>query len=160
MFGRFTRFGSQGDNARNQAVGDEKFAGRLFAIGLLPTLMFAFGCAPEVRVPVYPVEGKVTFKGQPAHGAQVVLHAAKPSEIDQTAPVGDVKADGTFNITVYEPGDGAPEGDYVATVQWFKKVGVAAGPNVLPQEYASPRTSPIKVSVKGGPTSIPPISIK
>jgi hypothetical protein len=160
MFGQIpTRFGSLSDNARNQAARGTKLGGRLFAIALLPALVFAVGCAPEARVPVYPVAGKVTFKGQPAYGAQVVLHAANPSEIDQTAPVGDVKSDGTFNVTVYEPGDGAPEGDYVATVQWFKKVGDAMGPNVLPQEYSSPRTSPVKVSVKGGPTNIPPIAI-
>ena len=55
------------------------------------------------------------------------------------------------------------QGDYVVTVQWFKLVtddgGSGAGPNVMPKEYASPTTSPVKVSVKGGPTEIPPIAI-
>jgi hypothetical protein len=123
----------------------------------------AIGCG-EARVPVYPVTGKLIFQGKPPVGARVVLHAANSSGIDEVVPSGAVQSDGTFTITVYEPGDGAPQGDYVATVQWFKVVGdgggSAPGPNVLPKKYASPVTSPIKVSVASGPVQIPPIVIK
>jgi hypothetical protein len=49
-------------------------------------------------------------------------------------------------------------------VQWFKMTsgagGSGAGPNVLPKKYASPNTSPIKVSVASGPVHIPPVNIK
>ncbi|MCI0334577.1 MAG: hypothetical protein L0228_15275 [Planctomycetes bacterium] len=83
------------------------------------------------------------------------------SDTSDVAPTGTVKDDGTFTITSYEPGDGAPHGEYVATVEWFKydeKLG-GAGSNVIPQKYTSAKTSPIKVNVNGGPTDIPPIAI-
>ena len=155
-----TPLGSQGDNARDRRPQGKTLVGRLIRLALLPTLLVVSGCVPETRVPVFPVSGKVTFKGQPAKGAQVVLSATRPNEFDDVAPIGVVGDDGSFSVGVYEPGDGAPEGDYVVTVLWFKQVGEAAGPNVRPKEYASPRTPPIKVSVKGGPTQIPPIAIK
>ena len=52
----------------------------------------------------------------------------------------------------------------MATVSWRKAIsdknGAVAGPNVLPKEYGSPLTSPVKVSVKGALTQIPLIAIK
>lgn len=125
-------------------------------------LLAISGCG-EARVPVYPVTGKVTYQGKVPAGASVALHAVNGG-VEGVAPTGRVNEDGSFEITVYEPGDGAPEGDYVATIQWFKVVrdpagGGAPGPNVLPKKYASAVTSPIKVSVKGGPTEIEPITI-
>jgi len=149
---------SQGDNAGNRWTRGKKRAGRLLIVALIPMFVAIIGCE-EPRVPVFPVSGKVTFKGQPATGAKVALHPVTGG-IEGIAPYGRVGDDGTFTITVYEPGDGAPEGDYVATVQWFKQVGESAGPNVIPKQYSSPATSPVKVSVKGGPTEIPPIAIK
>lgn len=157
------QLGFPSDNARNLRIKAKSRSGWFLTLVLLPALVAVSGCE-EARIPVFPVTGKVTFKGQPAVGARVVLHAVNPPTDDIVAPSGKVSGDGTFAITVYEPGDGAPQGDYVATVQWNKLVtgdgGSGAGPNVLPKEYASVKTSPIKVSVSGGPTEIPPIDIK
>jgi hypothetical protein len=134
-----------------------------FAVVLLPAVIAVSGCG-ESQVPVYPVSGRVTYQGKPAAGATVVLHALGVADTQDVAPYGVVENDGTFAITVYEPGDGAPQGDYVATVEWRKLVanggGAAAGPNVLPRVYANPKTSPVKVSVANGPVEIPPITIK
>ena len=123
------------------------------------SLVVMTGCS-DVRVPVFPVSGKVLYKGKPAAGAQIVLYSSKQSEVDDIAPSATVGTDGNFAITVYEPGDGAPDGDYVAIVQWFKMDGETAGPNVIPKMYGSPKTSPIKLTVAGGPVQIPPINIK
>jgi hypothetical protein len=132
-------------------------------VGTLLSVFVAFSGCSEPRVPVFPVSGKVTYQGKPPVGAQVVLHAQSVDETYGVAPVGVVKSDGTFAITAYEPEDGAPEGEYVATIQWFKTItnegGTGAGPNVLPEKYASAQTSPIKVKVRG-PTQIPPIAIQ
>jgi hypothetical protein len=133
---------------------------------LLAALTVMSGCSSEPqRVPVFPVTGKVTFKGKPADGAQVVLFPVNTENAAELAPSGKVGKDGTFSLTAYEPGDGAPEGDYVATISWRKLVGggeggAVAGPNVIPKQYGSAATSPVKISVKGGPTQVPPIAIK
>ena len=133
------------------------------AVGL--ALAMISGCG-EQRVEVYPVKGNLYFQGEPPIGAQIVLHPTTPAESPLAAevtPTGTVAEDGSFSITTYDPGDGAPVGDYIVTVQWFKLVnddgGTGRGPNVLPSKYASPRTSPLRLTVPEGGTEISPIEI-
>lgn len=137
------------------------FLDRLSLIMCLPVAAALIGCG-ESRVEVSPVTGKVTYQGQSPVGALIVLHPVSPADGASVAPTGAVKKDGTFAITAYEKGDGAPPGEYVATIEWYKfdeKLG-GSGPNVLPQDYANAKTSPIKVTIKAGePTEIPPITI-
>src|SRR5262245_49791507 len=85
---------------------------------LLPALVALVGCG-EARVPVYPVSGSISFKGQPPVGALVVLSSTSGGA-EGFAPTATVKNDGSFEFTSYVPGDGAPQGEYVATVQWNK----------------------------------------
>lgn len=120
------------------------------------------GCAGETRVPVFPVSGKVQFQGKPPAGAIVVLNPVGATSNLDVLPTGTVKDDGSFTLTAYEPDDGAPVGNYVATIQWFKvtKDAGGPGPNVLPKTYSSPKTSPVKVNVESGPVQIPLIAIK
>lgn len=130
---------------------------------LAPTTMFS--CGPsEVRVPVYPVSGKVTYKGEAAEGAQVVLHAKGHSLPPNTVASGKAGSDGTFKVGTYQTGDGAPAGDYTVTVTWNKVVktdgGAGPGPNVLPKEYGAADTSKLTVTVKEGQNEIPAIEIK
>jgi hypothetical protein len=130
-------------------------------IATLPLFVALSGCA-ERRVPVYPVSGKITYKGQPPVGATVVLHSLNGTDTKDVAPAGTVTDDGSFTITSYELGDGAPQSDYVATIEWYKyqsELG-GAGPNVIPSKYVSAKTSPVRLSVSGGPAQIAPIIIK
>ena len=127
-------------------------------------ILLLVGCGPsDVRVPVVPVSGKVSFQGQSPAGAQIVLHPVSKVEGQSVAPSGSVKDDGSFQISAYDQADGAPPGEYVATVQWFKVVadegGSGRGPNVLPAKYASPETSPVKITVNSEATEVPPIEI-
>ncbi len=157
-----TQQGSLGDNAVNRRSDFRTISGRLLLLAL-PVLLAASGCSREApRVPVIPVSGKVIYQGKPPVGAQIVLHPVNAAETSDVAPSVVVGSDGSFTITAYDPGDGAPQGDYVATIHWHKFVASegGAGPNVLPKEYASPATSPVKVNVSGGPTQVPPIAIK
>jgi hypothetical protein len=133
---------------------------RVSLVALLPALTMLVGCG-ESRIEVVPVSGRVTFAGQPPAGAQIVLHPANTSNPSDVAPSGRVGNDGSFTITAYEQGDGAPPGEYVATIQWYKidpKEGIP-GPNVIPEEYAKAATSPIKVTVNQAPTVLQPITI-
>jgi hypothetical protein len=155
--------GSLSDNAPNPRPVYGANVRGLMSFLLLLSLLAAAGCGDaEKRVPVFPVTGKVTYQGKPPVGAQIVLHLTNSSATPDAAPIGVVQDDGSFTFTVYDPGDGAPKGDYVATVEWFKlnKEMGGPGPNVIPKKYTDPKTSPIKVTVTGpGPTEIPPITI-
>lgn len=117
------------------------------------------GCA-EKRIEVFPVSGKIVYQGKPPVGATVVLHPVNALDSD-FAPTGTVKDDGSFAITSYDPDDGAPLGDYIATIEWYrydKNLG-GVGPNVLPRKYANWKSSPVKLSVSNGPNQVQPITI-
>src|SRR5262245_43645050 len=86
----------------------------------LVAILARSGCGGDARVPVYPVTGKVTFQGQVPIGAQIVLHPVGGESADGVSPSGSVGSDGSFQITSYDPGDGAPHGEYVGTLEWYK----------------------------------------
>jgi hypothetical protein len=136
--------------------------------GLLVALGVAMiaGCGkqqPE-RVPVVAVEGAVKFEGRPLPGALIVLHPKTGQRIDVPTPRAHVERDGTFRITTYEAGDGAPPGDYVATVTWYKLVGqgsdVQAGPNVLPPKYSNAKSSKWEIRVAKVATRLPLMNLR
>ena len=118
------------------------------------------GCSGgEGRVPVYPVAGKVTVKGETPAGALVVFHPAGGSA-DAVRPTGKVRDDGTFAVTTYDGEDGAPAGDYAVTVQWNKLVkkgnDYQAGPNAVPQPYSHPDATPWKVKIAAARNDLEP----
>jgi len=128
------------------------------------------GCGSGDQLPVYPVKGEVRLDGEPTDGAFLVFHPVAGAATEGDKKTGDpikpkavVKSDGSFQLTTYDTGDGAPKGDYAVTVEWNKLVkkgnDVSAGPNVIPTEYAQPQTTPIKVTL-GGATDLEPITIK
>ena len=80
-------------------------------------------CGRRDGPPLYPVHGKVIYKGQPAAGATVILRRQDP-EPNTTPPVpaGQVNDDGTFPVAVNERGNGARPGKYAVLIQWRTKV--------------------------------------
>lgn len=113
-------------------------------------------------LPVAPVSGSLKFGGEVPVGAKVSLVPVSRSE-EGIASSGVVSQDGTFKVSTYGQDDGAPVGDYVVLVQWFKPLGGedgnAGGPNVIPRDYSDPTKSPIKVTVKDGENQLDPIVI-
>jgi hypothetical protein len=122
------------------------------------------GCGEnESRVPVYPVKGSISFLGQPLSGAFLSLHP-KGAARNAPAPRASVKPDGSFELSTFEGSDGAPEGEYLVAVKWYKPVKVkgeiVSGPNALPAKFSNPKTSGIEVNVASGDNQLPPIQLK
>jgi len=143
-----------------------KAAHELSIVGLAWTLFLVplvVGCS-EAKVPVVPVSGKITVNKEVPVGAEIVLHAKGHTLPEGVSPVGRVAEDGTFQVSIYEQGEGVPAGEYVATVQWFKVTQDAKGEvgatNVVPKKYGSAATSPLTVTVKNEPTVLEPIVIR
>ncbi len=147
------------DNAHNRRPFGPARRRFLAAVVLVPSLLMLSGCG-ETQLETFPVTGTLKFDGKAPTGATLVLHPLKlEGDTINAAPNARVKADGTFSVSSYKPGDGAPPGEYAVTVEWHP-VGDegAAGPNVIPVLYGSPATSPIKVTIKAGaPTQLDPI---
>jgi len=105
------------------------------------------------RKPCHPVRGSVHIDGTPAVGATVVFHYKDPATKKLTR-AGDAitESDGTFVLSTYTAGDGAPAGDYIVVVQRGGGYPAEwANPNLeVPEQYTKPGTSPLTASVKTG----------
>ena len=108
---------------------------------------------PHVVVPVFPVDGKVVLGDKPAHKALVTFHASNPVA-GVPLPQAVVRDDGTFSLTTYETGDGAPAGNYVVTISLRgkkKKTDGTTGKELIekmPARVLDPTKSDLRVQVK------------
>ncbi len=145
------------------------WATRLAAVGLAMAVP-ACGGDPG-QLPVYPVKGEVRLNNEPTEGAFLVFHPVSGDATkgdkrtgEPLKPTAQVKSDGSYLLTTYTEGDGAPAGDYAVTLEWRKLVkkegDVAAGPNVIPPEYARPESTPWKVTVKTDANLVEPKQIE
>lgn len=93
------------------------------------------GCTKPVAD--YPtVGGTVLFRGQPAVGAVITLHAADaPPGAHAERPTGVVAADGTFELRTGTR-RGAPPGEYRVTVVWERPP--ANKPDARREDYEDP----------------------
>ncbi len=120
------------------------------ALGLTSCL----GCGTDDREAVYPVQGRLTYGGQPMDGAVVTFHPADTRQAVVRRAHGTADAQGEYRLTTYTRDDGAPMGEYVVTIYWPSPRTAnssAANPNdredsVLPPDrlrgkYADPRAA-------------------
>src|SRR5687767_2841174 len=74
------------------------------------------------------VRGQVIYQGNPVEGAVVTFHP-RSNDANAQRPSGLTDKDGNFTLTTgLKPG--APAGEYVATVNWYKTVDPPAGKKV------------------------------
>lgn len=125
------------------------------------------GSDDNARHKVYPVKGKVLVNGQPAHEAQVTLNRTF-AEKNPVAPSAMTDQNGDFQVTSYQFGDGAPEGEYVVTITWRERSGITKqdfdGPDRLGGAYATQDKTKgmpgFVVKVDKKPTELPPFELK
>jgi len=128
-----------------------------FLIGLLVPILLSGGCGKgRERQPVYPVRGQVFIQGQPAAEAFVVFHPVKDDGAQALRPYGYVSADGSFTLTTYEQGDGAPSGEYGVAIVWPEG---EEGHDRLNGRYMDPKKTKLRAEVKNGPTELAPFRL-
>ena len=128
---------------------------------LLLLCLLGCGAEEEVRPPLYPVRGSLLINGKPAGGALLVLHPADGNfDARGSRPRAKVQADGSFQVSTYQDGDGAPVGEYQVAVLWFDNPDSSNPWDKLGGRYANPKTTEIRVSVGEGENQWEPIEIK
>lgn len=132
------------------------------------------GGAEEGRLPVHPVSGKVSVKGQSASGVLVLLHPAEgsPAAKEGVIPSATTEEDGTFQLSSYEQDDGAPLGEYSVTIQWYQSdakstrgkpalpAGFARPSDRFQGKYKDPKKSPWQVTISEGNHVLKPIEVQ
>jgi hypothetical protein len=118
---------------------------------------FALSCSSGPKL--YPVKGKVFHGDTPAEGATVVFHL-KGAPANSPTPSGTVGADGSFVLSTYPQGEGAPPGDYVVLVTWFPPNAreLENAKNKLPERYGT-AASPLTATVRAESNELEPFRI-
>ena len=135
----------------------------LWGLLLAPSL---WGCGKQKQPweTVYPAKGVVTFKGVPVADAEIALFPADDSMPDTVRPRAKTSEDGEFIVWTYQEGDGAPAGNYKATVVHHKveitKDVAVTKPNDLPAKYSKLQTTDLVVEIGEGETEIPPFELQ
>ena len=133
-------------------------------------LIVGFGsssCSAKKGQPVFPVHGKVFFDGEPATGALVIFHPVNHHDPEEGKPRAVVEKDGSFAVTTYAAGDGAPAGEYAVSIRWKTKtvkhptrkgfpMKVATN---FPERYQDPKTSRLVVRIQEGSNELPPFDL-
>ncbi len=103
------------------------------------------------RKPCHPVKGTVYIDGVPAVDSVVVFYRLEsPSSRPTHAGDAIVESDGSFVMSTYAAGDGAPAGQYIVTVvAGGNKTKLPSGIEI-PAKYLKPGTSPLRAAVKSG----------
>ncbi|MFO0876885.1 MAG: hypothetical protein U0840_05885 [Gemmataceae bacterium] len=101
------------------------------------------------------------FGQTPAAGAMVVFHPVQIKD-PRAVPRGKVEKDGTFQLSTYEAGDGAPPGRYKVTIDWRK--GGSLDPNndgvsLVHDRYTKPASTPIEVEISAETAELKAIEI-
>lgn len=127
--------------------------------GLL-ACMACLGCGEDWHAETHPATGRVTINGQPPEGALVHLYpAGEKVDVRNSRPWGVVQEDGTFTLTTYELGDGAPEGEYHFTIVWPFDPKVPSPTDRLGYKYSRPEQSQWQVTVEEGQNDLPLVEI-
>lgn len=143
---------------------------KLRVITSLSLLLAMVGCGdgrPVLKLPTrHPVQGKVSYRGQPAAGFRVVFHPTGDIGALKFAPSAVTGTDGSFKLRSYDPHDGAPPGEYAVTFEWPDHFISDTDPDPVPEvdqlrgAYSRPEQSKFKVNVVAGENVIPPFDLR
>lgn len=129
-------------------------------LGLTMTIT-CLGCGGEDwQAATHPAQGRITINGEPPAGAVIELHSTgEQPDVRNSRPWAVVQEDGSYTLSTYETGDGAPVGDYAVTVRWPPDVSQPSLADRLSGAYATPDRSRWTVTIAEGQNDLPPIEI-
>lgn len=126
----------------------------LLTLGLIVAFQFLAGCSGDEKVskrePVFPVAGKVSYKGQPVSGADVMFFCQEKN----MSSFARTDEQGKFKLTTYSSFDGAPAGKFVITIS---KPDPSAAATKEP-DLNDPSYDPGKIAEIGTPGAVVPKS--
>jgi hypothetical protein len=144
--------------------GTQGFSRFLLAAIIVGLVVGLASCRRGDHGPVYPVAGRVLFKGKPAEGAQVTLFPLDNGEPKRPHPGAQVQKSGDFRLSTYASYDGAPPGRYAVTIIYRSPERVVddenRGPDLLLGRYADPKTTPLTVEIKEEENHLEPFDLR
>lgn len=134
----------------------------LVGTGVLLLGLFV-GCSKKGQpgeLPVFPVKGRVTYKGEPMPFAVVTFYPAGQPFAPSLKSRATADEGGYYELTTYELKDGAPEGEYSAILYVPLSppdpyaLEVPNPPDRLKHAYLDPAKSKLRFTVRPEPNTI------
>lgn len=128
---------------------------------ILIAILLCQGCGgDDWQASTHPAAGNLTVNGEPAVGAVVELHSVgRQPDIRNSRPWAIVQDDGSFTLSTYESGDGAPLGDYAVTIRWPPDVTQPSMADLLGGAFATAQKTKWNVTITEGQNHLPAIAI-
>lgn len=127
-------------------------------VATLGCAVLALGCGGGNQLNVAPVHGTVTLDGQPLTSGIVTVWPSAGR-----AANGQLRTDGTFELTTYVQGDGAQLGTHPVTVTRaaprHEQELSADELNAVPAKYSSPETSGLSITVSADQENSPVLEL-
>lgn len=132
---------------------------RSWSLAVMLAVVMLSGCGHEGwKAKTYATRGTVIVNGAPAENVIVMFHSqGKPMDVRQSVPYGLTSADGAFEMTTYEKGDGVPAGEYGLTLYW--PMGKGNSPDRLAGAYLDPANPMMMVTIEKKRNELPPIKL-
>lgn len=120
------------------------------------------GCSDGSSPPATtPVSGTVSYKGQPLGKGTVTFQPADKGEGVQRPALGEIGADGRYQLSTFTQGDGALPGNYHVLVTSFvsdptaeEYAEGAKRESAIPEKYSNALTSGMTKEVPSGSSGI------
>jgi hypothetical protein len=135
-------------------------------VALFSTAVLALACAScGNKNNIFPVSGRLTYKGVPAAGATVFFHRQGGDAMSDHLIMGIVQEDGSFELVCGSLGKGAPPGEYDVLIEWKSVSGQSKGrpqhgPDKLKGRYADPKRPRFHASIKAERNDLVPYDLK
>jgi hypothetical protein len=107
---------------------------------------------------LYPVRGKVLYRGEPAVGAAVYFHRKDVADpLQEQTSQGIIGQDGAFELAGAN-GKGALPGEYAVLIEW-KDATRRKAPDRFRGRYMNANSPPFTVEVKAEKNHLPPFDL-
>lgn len=129
---------------------------------VLSSALLGCGCGHQPKIPLQKTTGELTINGVVPVGAIIGLHpVAGDFDKQGSRPAARVLENGSFVVSTYATGDGAPLGEYKASIIWPQFPGRDdPGEDRMKGKYSNPQSTPITVNVRIGEATLEPINLE
>lgn len=136
---------------------------RVCALMVSAVVLTGCGAGGAGPVQLHPVRGQVIYDEKPAAKVRVyLLPTNPPADVAPPTPHAITAADGSFVVSTYAEGDGAPEGKYQVVLVW--KDGVPGEEGDSDQDkllgWYDPTRTTLTAEIKPGSNALAPFKLK
>ena len=118
------------------------------------------------KIKVYPVEGRVTYNGEPLAGVDVAFHPADPKNDTSYPPHATTDDQGNFKLMTYVKDDGAPAGEFKVAVAFDVQSADDGADQTtrlafqVPDKYLRKETTPLTATIKPESNTLEPLALE